>query len=93
MSADGASSATAVKLTVVQPVADSSGAGLRRERSTPQPAPHRLVIEEGARPGTFVYKTIDRTTGEVIRQLPREDVIRLRDQPSVPTGRVADITA
>ncbi len=93
MSADGASSATAVTLRLVQPAADSSGAGLRRERSTPQPAPYRLVIEEGTRPGTFVYKTIDRLTGEVIRQLPREDVIRLRDQPSIPTGRVADITA
>ena len=93
MSADGASASTAVRLTVVQPAAESSGTGLRRERSTPQPAPHRLVIEEGSRPGTFVYKTIDRTTGEVIRQLPREDVIRLKDQPSIPTGRVADITA
>lgn len=93
MSADGARSATAVTLTVVQPAAEPSGAGLRRERSPDQSSPNRLVIEEGPRPGTFIYKTIDNVTGEVVRQLPREDVIRLRDQPSVAAGAVADIKA
>lgn len=53
--------------------------------------PHRLIIEEGPRKGTFVYKTIDRDTGEVVRQLPREEVVRLsRDSATVP-GQVASL--
>ena len=43
-----------------------------------EPAPSlRLVIEEDAGSGQFVYKTMDRVTGEVVSQLPREDVIKM----------------
>ena len=43
---------------------------------TVQAANVRLVIEEDARTGAFIYKTVDRTTGEVILQLPREEVLK-----------------
>jgi flagellar protein FlaG len=46
----------------------------------------RLVIEEQA--GTFVYKTIDRRTGEVVLQLPREDVVRMREEETYAAGDV-----
>jgi len=36
----------------------------------------RLVIEEDEASGTFIYKTLDSTTGEVILQLPREEVLK-----------------
>ena len=49
---------------------------------------YRLVIEEGARPGTFVYKTVDRSTGETVRQFPREELVRLGDDPSYVAGTV-----
>jgi flagellar protein FlaG len=55
----------------------------------PPPAPEadlRLVIEE--RNGTFVYKTIDRRTGEVVLQLPREDVVRMREEEGYSAGDV-----
>ena len=36
----------------------------------------RLVIEENPDGGGFIYKTLDRRTGEVIRQLPRADMLK-----------------
>jgi flagellar protein FlaG len=56
-------------------------------------ARYRLVIEKGPAPGTFVYKTLNPETGEVVRQLPREDVARMKDQPEYGPGKVIDTTA
>ncbi|HEY1073827.1 hypothetical protein [Brevundimonas sp.] len=47
---------------------------------------YRLTIEEG--PGGFVYKTLDRVTGEVIRQLPREEVVKMRHSPAYGPGEL-----
>ncbi|MGH7027244.1 flagellar protein FlaG [Brevundimonas sp.] len=47
---------------------------------------YRLTIEEG--PNGFVYKTVDRVTGEVIRQLPREDVVKMRHSPAYGAGEL-----
>ena len=41
---------------------------------------YRLTIEK--EPDGFVYKTLDRVTGEVIRQLPREECSQMRDSPA-----------
>ena len=46
----------------------------------------RLVIEDQA--GAFVYKTIDRRTGEVVLQLPREEVLRMRETQAYEAGAV-----
>ena len=54
---------------------------------------YRLVIEPGSASGTYVYKTLDRMTGEVVRQLPREEVMRLRDDAGYNAGRVVDTRA
>jgi flagellar protein FlaG len=48
----------------------------------------RLVIEEDQVCGTYVYKTINRRTGEVVQQLPREEVMRLRDAVAYAAGDV-----
>jgi flagellar protein FlaG len=56
--------------------------------SGPDPADMRLVIEEDKASGSYVYKTIDRVTGEVIQQLPREQVLQLRDELSYEAGKV-----
>lgn len=56
-------------------------------------ARYRLVIEQGPRAGAFVYKTLDRETGEVIRQLPSEDVLKLKESDSYGAGAVIDTTA
>lgn len=56
-------------------------------------ANYRLVIEEGPEAGTFVYKTLDRLTGEVVRQLPREQVINLMRGDDYNAGSVIDTSA
>lgn len=46
----------------------------------------RLVIEVDEASGSYVYKTINRMTGEVVAQVPREEVLRMRDQSSYEAG-------
>ncbi len=53
------------------------------------PSRLRLIIEATGR-GRFIYKILDRVTGEVIRQLPREEVERLKADPTYRGGKVID---
>lgn len=53
----------------------------------------RLVIEENAATGTFIYKTIDRRTGEVVSQLPREDVLKMQQSDGYEAGAVVKTQA
>ena len=64
------------------------GASADRSVQGPDPADMRLVIEEDKASGSYVYKTIDRVTGEVIQQLPRDQVLKLRDQVDYVAGNV-----
>ncbi|MFJ6024759.1 hypothetical protein ACIQC9_09230 [Brevundimonas sp. NPDC092305] len=50
---------------------------------------YRLVIEEGPS-GAFVYKTMDRLTGEVVRQFPRERVMAMHASADYGAGSVID---
>ncbi|MFN3353237.1 MAG: hypothetical protein ACK4Z5_06495 [Brevundimonas sp.] len=85
----------------VLPIAASTPAGsedlggsARRKPPPPEvPAPTRLVIEEGPSPGAFIYKALDPVTGEVIRQLPREELLRLMGDQRTPAGSVIDTRA
>lgn len=52
----------------------------------------RLVIEEDASTGAYVYKTVDRRTGEVVQQIPREEVLK-RHGPEGPAGSVVNTRA
>jgi len=56
-------------------------------------ARYRLVIEEGPTSGSFIYKTLDRVTGEVVKQLPREDVVGLMQTADYSSGSVIDTKA
>ncbi|SJM63791.1 hypothetical protein FM111_09885 [Brevundimonas diminuta 3F5N] len=47
---------------------------------------YRLTIEREAT--GYVYKTLDRVTGEVIRQFPREEVLKLRQSPAYDVGKI-----
>ncbi|KAK0350259.1 hypothetical protein LTR94_029748 [Friedmanniomyces endolithicus] len=53
------------------------------------PTRFRLTIEATSA-GRFVYKVLDRVTGEVIRQLPREQVAMLGLDPNYSGGQVVD---
>ena len=56
-------------------------------------ARYRLVIEEGPQSGSFIYKTLDRITGEVVKQLPREQVVDLMRTAQYSAGSVIDTKA
>jgi flagellar protein FlaG len=56
----------------------------------PQPGDLRLVIEEDPTSGTYVYKTVDRRTGDVLQQFPREDVLRFKQAEHYDPGEVFD---
>jgi flagellar protein FlaG len=56
----------------------------------PQPQDLRLVIEEDSKTGTYVYKTVDRRTGDILQQFPREDVLRFKQAEHYDPGEVFD---
>ncbi len=68
------------------------------QQSTPTPDPAatagpstsdlRLVIEDDEKAGCFVYKTINWRTGEIVQQLPREQLIKLREADYYAAGSV-----
>lgn len=65
----------------------------RAQQEAEQAARYRLVIEEGPRSGSFIYKTMDRVTGEVVKQLPREQVVGLMQDADYNAGAVIDTRA
>lgn len=75
------------------PQGSSQGVNAPQVKNSVQTAPDlRLVIEEDPISGAYIYKTLDRRTGEVVQQLPREDVLRLKDAPVYVPGQVVDST-
>ncbi|VAV92813.1 hypothetical protein MNBD_ALPHA06-823 [hydrothermal vent metagenome] len=50
----------------------------------------RLTIEKDTDTGEYVYKTIDRETGKIIRQLPREKLLQVIVEKQGATGLVID---
>ncbi|WP_374471388.1 flagellar protein FlaG [Phenylobacterium sp.] len=48
----------------------------------------RLIIEEDPATGSYVYKTVNRRTGEIILQLPREEVLKMREEAEYVAGVV-----
>lgn len=55
-----------------------------------QNADLRLVIEEDEATGAFIYKTLDRRTGEIVQQLPRESVLKAMSSEDYNPGLVVD---
>lgn len=56
----------------------------------PQPGDLRLVIEQDNDSGEYVYKTVDRRTGETLQQFPREQILKLREAADYASGDVYD---
>ena len=73
-------------------VAPDTGAARKEPvEMAPDAADLRLVIEEGG--GSYVYKTIDRRTGEVVSQFPREEILKLREEAAYEAGAVISASA
>lgn len=77
------------KLPEPKPVAPPATRG---DAPAPVPAPDpvemRLVIEMDQATGSYVYKTVNRLTGEVLLQLPRAEVLRLKEEGQYSVGSV-----
>src|ERR1700690_2944992 len=50
----------------------------------------RLVIEEDKAAGSYIYKTVDPRTGKVISQIPREELLRIRDTSGYTPGSIVN---
>ena len=48
----------------------------------------RLEIEDDKAAGCFVYKIINRATGEVVEQIPQEQIVKLREADGYLAGDV-----
>ena len=66
----------------------SPAAVVQDQTAVPDPADLRLVIEEDKAAGAVVYKTVDWRTGEVVQQLPREQVLRMREAQNYSAGQL-----
>ena len=64
-----------------------------REETLPAALDYRLVIEQDRTTGTYIYKTVDRRTGALIHQTPRDDLLKLRHDPSYQPGAVVTASA
>lgn len=70
--------------------ADGSNPSKQPVDASQDEADLRLVIEEGQTAGSYVYKTINRVTGEVVAQFPREEMLHMRDSATYEVGTVVN---
>jgi flagellar protein FlaG len=74
------------------PATTPVGAGTSQAPSTQSDAQAdlRLVIEDDKAAGSYVYKTINPITGKVISQIPREELLKMREAPDYKPGAIVD---
>src|ERR1700761_4502110 len=53
----------------------------------------RLIIKEGAQAGVLIYTVLDRTSGEIVVQIPREMVIKLGSRDDYSAGQIISTEA
>lgn len=59
----------------------------------PDPVDLRLVIEDDQASGSYIYKTINRVTGEILQQFPRAEILKLREGLNYAAGSVVNTEA
>ncbi len=57
------------------------------------PVDYRLVIEKSAKTGSYVYKTLNSFTGEVVNQRPAEDLFKLASSNQYSPGLIVNAKA
>jgi len=85
----------------VKPVSTNAPRSAPAVQSAPAPAQEdafklanaRLVIEQDNASGQYVYKSLDRVTGEVLRQFPREEVLKMLGRGAYSAGDVIQTRA
>ena len=84
---------TAQDVTSVPVATNGDFRDSRARQDSEQAARYRLVIEEGPKSGSFIYKTMDRLTGEIVKQFPREQIVDLMRSEAYNAGAVIDTRA
>lgn len=64
-----------------------TGASVRAAPSQ-DPVDLRLVIEEDSASGSYIYKQVNRLTGEVLMQFPRDEILKMHEQIDYEAGSV-----
>ena len=80
------------------PKRDGQGAEPSVPHAEPETAPApgadlRLLIEPGADGASYVYKLVDRATGEVVAERPQDQVAHLAEGPEYRAGTVVSTKA
>lgn len=57
------------------------------------PVDYRLVIEKSTKTGSYVYKTLNSFTGEVVSQRPAEDVFKMATSSQYSPGLIVNAKA
>jgi len=57
------------------------------------PVDYRLVIEKSAKTGSYVYKTLNSFTGEVVNQRPAEDLFKMASSNQYSPGLIVNAKA
>lgn len=73
------------------PKEQNHGSDLAKKGQDKGPPPEyslRLTVDKDPDTGDWVYKAIDRYTGEVVRQLPRKELLEMRKSASYQAGSV-----
>lgn len=73
--------------------ADHSDLADHHQQQSPLEYQLRLTVDKDPNTGDWVYKAIDRYTGKVIRQLPRQEVLDMRSSSSYKAGSVINTEA
>jgi flagellar protein FlaG len=53
-----------------------------------EPLDYRLVVDKDPVSGAFIYRTVDRVSGETVSQFPSEEIVKLRDSADYQAGTV-----
>lgn len=67
---------------------DSDLAEGKEQGSTPPEYTLRLTMDKDPHTGDWVYKAIDRYTGKVVRQLPRQELLDMKRNGTYKAGSV-----
>jgi len=82
------------EVTSAQPAPAPTSAGPVTSQAPTKPigsdADLRLVIEDDKAAGSYVYLTINSVTGEVVSQVPREQLLKMREDPAYRPGSITN---
>ncbi|MGA9658685.1 MAG: flagellar biosynthesis protein FlaG [Asticcacaulis sp.] len=63
-------------------------ASQKQAKAPTEPYQLRLTVDKDPETGQWIYRAIDRYTGEVVREMPRQELVALRQSSTYKTGSV-----